>query len=80
MVTVHLDPDHATIGDARDRLRVGEHDLDADFGVVTIDPDADLYAVLVDEGAASTAARTPGAAGPFSNPRIESFGPPQPSG
>ena len=77
MMTVELDPDSATVG----RWPSGwarPEEIDAEFGVVPIDPDNHLYTVLVDEQASARVAGQPGVEGPFSNPRIEPFGPPQP--
>jgi hypothetical protein len=51
-------------------------DVDANYGLVPIDPDENRYAILVEESAADRVAAQPGAQGPFANPRIEPFGPP----
>lgn len=77
MLTVKLDPERATLADASRELGVDEAELDPDFGVVNIDPDEDLFTVLVDE---QTAERVDGkaAGGPYANPPIEPFGPPEP--
>jgi hypothetical protein len=50
--------------------------LDPSFGVVSIDPEKGLYAVQVKAGALATRQNS-GAQfdGPFSNPRIEGYGP-----
>jgi hypothetical protein len=77
MLTVKLDPSHATPSDASERLGLAEDELDADFGVVNVDPEQDLYAVLVDEETAARLSGDPGVEGPFANPPIEPFGPPQ---
>lgn len=58
-------------------------ELDEQFGVVEIDPEDNLYSVLVDAEAARRVAPRgwkdeDGLEGPFSNPRIEPFGPPEP--
>ena len=74
-MTVELDPETASVAQAAERLGVEPDRIDADFGVVSIDPDQNLYTVLVDEQAAGDAAGRPGVEGPFSNPRIEPFGP-----
>jgi hypothetical protein len=77
MLTVKLDPERATLEDARERLGLEEGELDDDFGVVEIDPDQHQYAVLVDEKAAEQISGQPGVKGPFANPPIEPFGPPE---
>jgi len=59
-------------------------ELDGQFGVVEIDPQDHLYSILVDDAAVARvepgwASRgdEDGLAGPFSNPVIEPFGPPE---
>jgi len=47
-------------------------DLDVDFGVVEIDPQDNLYSVLVEE-TAIVPKDAKNIKGPFSNPRIEPF-------
>jgi hypothetical protein len=76
LMTVELEPDAADLAAAAERLGVPTAKLDAEFGVVPIDPEQNLYSVMVDEQVTDAAARRPGVAGPFSNPRIEPFGPP----
>jgi hypothetical protein len=78
MLTVELDPAEATVDKAAERLGIERDRIDAEFGVVSIDPEQNLYTVLVDEQVAAQAAERPGVEGPFSNPRIEPFGPPKP--
>jgi hypothetical protein len=76
MLTVQLAPDQATPEDARSKLGLGDDDLDVGFGVVPIDPDRDLYAVLVEDHVAARASSDGLAGGPFANPKIEPFGAP----
>ncbi len=78
MLTVKLDPASATVEGARERLELEVGELDADFGVVNIDPDQGLYAVLVEEKTAQRLGERPDVRGPFANPPIEPFGPPKP--
>ena len=47
-------------------------DIDQDFGVVEIDPQDNLYSILVEEHAV-VPNETKDIDGPFSNPRIEPF-------
>lgn len=77
LVTVKLGSAQASMAEAARHLSVSETDLDPDFGVVLIDPENLTYAVMVDERVAGDAAGAEGAAGPFSNPRIEPTGPPE---
>ncbi len=56
-------------------------ELDAEFGVIEIDPEDNLYSILVDQEAAQRVREqlgidTPDLEGPFSNARIAPFGPP----
>ena len=74
MMTVELDPAAADLAAAAERLGVAPERLDAKFGVVAIDPENNLYTVMVDEAAGAGAAGRKGVSGPFSNPRIEPFG------
>ena len=77
MMTVELAADAVSLDAAAQRLGVGVEDLDAEYGLVPVDPDNHLYSVLVDEKAGADAGRRAGVEGPFSNPRIEPFGPPR---
>ena len=76
LMTVELAPEAASLADAAARLGLAPDDLDAEYGVVPVDPDNQLYSVLVDEAAGEAARGREGVRGPFSNPRIEPFGPP----
>jgi hypothetical protein len=76
MLTVTLDPADASLDQVRRALDLSADEVDDDFGVVEVDPKEHRYAVLVDEGAAARVPDAAGVEGPFSNPRIEPFGPP----
>ena len=80
MLTVKLEPEHATLEDARRRLGLEADELDPDFGVVNVDPEQDLYAILADERTAQKLSQQPEVQGPYANPVIEPFGPPKPGG
>lgn len=77
MVTVELPPEGATLAAARELLGLAEDEVDEDFGLVSLDPERGTYAVLVRAEAGSRAAARPGAKGPYENPRIRPFGPPE---
>jgi hypothetical protein len=76
MMTVTLEPDRATVDEARHRLGLEEDEVDADY-IENIDPERHEYVILVDEQAAERIGGQPGVKGPFANPRIEPFGPPE---
>jgi hypothetical protein len=76
LLTVTRAPSEASLDAVKRDLGLGDDDIDAEFGVVNIDPNRDRYAVLVEESAAERVGNAPGVDGPFSNPRIEPFGPP----
>ena len=67
-----------SLGEAAAQLGVAVEDIDAGFGVVPIDPGRGLYSVQVpaERLPARSGADEP-YRGPFSNPRIEPFGPVQ---
>ncbi len=77
LITVRLTGD-TTFAAALAELGLTEHDADTAYGLVLIDPATRLYGLRVTEDAAARAtAASPNAAGPYSDPRIEPFGPPQ---
>lgn len=74
-----------TLDQVRERFALGGDEVDDQFGVVATDPDAGVYAILVEEGAIERlrGERTEEAKavkGPFANPRIEPFDLQGPSG
>lgn len=72
--TVRLDPTKTSLRDVLERYALKEGDLDAAYGVVPLAPEEGLFAVMVEADA--VAGKGAGAEGPFSNPRVETFGPP----
>jgi hypothetical protein len=76
LATVQL-PAGATLEDATRVFELAADEVDADYGLVPIDPDRGTYVLLVTPSAAERIAELPGAAGPFANPRIEPYGPPE---
>jgi hypothetical protein len=78
MLTLKLDPEEASAAKVRSKLDLSDDELDPDFGVVELDKAQRSYAVLVDEKVAARVQGADGVQGPFANPPIEPFGPPQP--
>ncbi len=76
MVTLKLDPEQASLAHVRESLGIGSEEIDDDFGVIAVQPEENLYAVLVEQDTADRVQGTEGVEGPFSNPKIEPFGPP----
>lgn len=76
MVVVEWPGGPPTVKQLCERYGLSRSDLDADFGVVEVDPERSLYTVLVDEKAAARVdpAQASGWSGPMSNPPIEPFG------
>jgi len=72
LVTVELDPGEASTDAAARKLGLRHEDVDHEYGVVGIDPDAHLYAVRVTRDAADRV-RPDGAEGVYSDPKIEPF-------
>jgi hypothetical protein len=79
MLTIRAPEGPPTIAAVRERYGLSADDIDERFGVVAVDPADHAYTILVEQSAASRI--TPGQGwdveGPFSNPRIEPFGPPR---
>ena len=76
-MTVTSEDGPPTIEAAARQLGVTVDAIDAAYGIVPIDPARGLYSVQVDS--AKLPPETPSEGvyrGPFSNPRIEHFGPP----
>ncbi len=77
MLTLKLRPKEATLSKVMKRLNLSSEEIDSEFGVVNIDPKRNLYTILVEEEAAKRVSGAPDVKGPFSNPKIEPFGPPK---
>jgi hypothetical protein len=79
MITIESQDAAPTIEQLQGRYNLLPADIDSEFGVVEIDPEQHLYTILVDEGAARkiTTDERWKVQGPFSNPHIEPFGPPE---
>jgi hypothetical protein len=81
MMTIATPGPSPSMEDIKQQFNLDDDEIDADFGVVEIDPDAHLYTVLVEEQASTKIQPTPEwkTTGPYANPRIAPFGPPEAS-
>lgn len=79
MVTVQAPASPPSIEELRSQFALGAGEIDEEFGVVEIDPVEHLYTILVEEDAAGKIVSTGDweVSGPYSNPRVEPFGPPE---
>ena len=78
LITLHGRSEDLTIQQVMDELHLKSDEVDVEYGVQPIDPAAGDYVILVDEKAARRIAPDQvGVSGPYSNPRIEPFGPPK---
>jgi hypothetical protein len=78
LMTVHSESGPPTLEAAAAQLGVGVDALDTTFGVVLVDPRQGLYSVQVDANSIPPDAPTDEQyRGPFSNPQIDTFGPPR---
>ena len=73
-----------TIDQICEKYDLSPDELDREYGVVEIDLQDHLYSILVDDAAIArlepewdTGGKDEGLTGPFSNPLIEPFGPPE---
>lgn len=79
MITIEGPEAAPTVEQLQARYHLAAADIDPEFGVVEIDPEQHVYTILVEEAAAGkiTSDNRWKVHGPFSNPRIEPFGPPE---
>lgn len=76
LLTLTRRPAQASLDAVKRDLGLSDEDIDGEFGVVNVDPNGHRYAILVEERAAERVGKEPGVEGPFANPRIAPFGPP----
>jgi hypothetical protein len=79
MVSIQSRESPPQFEEVKTRYGLTDDEIDPQFGVVEIDPVDGTYAILVEETAAEKITDRPGwtVQGPYSNPTIEPFGPPQ---
>jgi hypothetical protein len=76
LVQVRL-PAGAALEDAVRKLGLAPDEVDRDYGLVPTDPEHGSFVLLVTAAAGERIGILPGVSGPYSNPRIEPYGPPE---
>lgn len=77
LVTVTL-PRGARLQDAIRTYGLAPEEVDESYGLVLVDPEQGTHVLMVTEDTAARITGAAGARGPFANPKIEPYGPPQP--
>ncbi len=79
MMTIQSQDSPPQLQDVQLKYGLADDEIDAQFGVVEIDPADGTYAILVEETAAAKISNNENwkVQGPYSNPKIAPFGPPQ---
>ena len=77
IVALTLDPRKATLKQIQAKYGLSSNEVDTNYGVVSVNPDEHLYTILVTEQAAHRLKGLADVVGVYSNPRIETFGPPR---
>lgn len=79
MMTIQSRGGAPTIEALRARYGLAAEEIDPEFGVVEIDPSDGTYTILVESTAANKIEDSGEwkVQGPFANPKIEPFGPPE---
>lgn len=78
MMTLRSPGAAPSVEEVKRRYGLQDDEIDPQFGVVETDPADHLYTILVEDSAASkVSGQGWETAGPYSNPRIEPFGPPE---
>lgn len=79
LLTLHGRAKKPTIDEVMEELGLSPEEIDRDHGVQMIDPVAGDYSILVAEEAAKRVSPAHAdVSGPYANPEIETFGPPEP--
>jgi hypothetical protein len=81
MITLRFKGAVPTIDELQARYGLTDDEIDKSFGIVEVDPEDRLYTILVEETAVPKVKpdQEIDVKGPYSNPRISPFGPPEAS-
>ena len=79
MLTIQWPQGQPSLEEIQKLFSLSDDEVDRDFGLIEVDPAENVFTFLVEEASAARVRSGPGwtVSGPFSNPRIEPFGPPQ---
>lgn len=77
LITVTLNTDEPAPQAVLDQLGLSDDEVDGEFGIIALDRPARQYALMVTPAAAARVRGRSEVRGPFANPRIEPFGPPE---
>jgi len=78
MLTLNGWTKEPTVDEVMEELGLTQEEIDREYGVQMIDPVAGDYVILVEEEAAKRVSSAHAdVSGPYANPRIEPFGPPE---
>ena len=75
LITIRSTTPSLSVESVKQRYGLADHEIDKQFGVVQIDPEAGKYTVLVEMDAASRIRGDENVQGPYVNARIATFSP-----
>jgi hypothetical protein len=81
MITLQIERAAPTIAEIQEQYGLTDEEIDKSFGIVEVDPEDSVYTILVEETAVSKVKPDwdSEVKGPYANPRISPFGPPESS-
>jgi hypothetical protein len=79
MVSIQWPQGAPTLAEIQKMFSLADDEVDREFGLIEVDPAEHIFTFMVEEASAAKVRSGPGwtVSGPFSNPSIEPFGPPQ---
>jgi hypothetical protein len=79
MMTIQWLQGQPSLEEIQKQFSLSDDEVDREFGLIEVDPDEHIFTFLVEAASAAKVQPGPGwnVSGPYSNPRIEPFGPPQ---
>jgi hypothetical protein len=79
MMSIQWPQGQPTLEGIKQLFSLSDDEVDREFGLIEVDPAEHIFTFLVEATSVAKVHPGPGwsVSGPFSNPRIEPFGPPQ---